>query len=210
MDETLLVVIDAQRAFVDAAGSLVRAFGVDDVQPCTRALARLLAHVAPWERRVRTVFVRSEYRVAQFTDGCVDHPLADLCVPGHGVDCEWASGLEVSGARMIITKHEVDAATVGAYRDTVAHAVSEGVRRVVLAGFQFTTCVRASALSTRGLLTGRGVEVAVAIDLAGARASSHRASAGGVSRVEATRHELLANGVTLFDISESGLTSKWS
>ena len=88
MNDTLLVVIDAQRAFVDPDGSLTRAFGVDDVLPCVRALARLRAHVARRDRRFRTVFVRSEYEVAQFTGGRFDHPLAHLCVPGRNIDCE--------------------------------------------------------------------------------------------------------------------------
>jgi hypothetical protein len=35
------VVMDAQRAFVDAAGSLARAYGFDDLRPSVDALARL-------------------------------------------------------------------------------------------------------------------------------------------------------------------------
>ncbi len=199
MDDTLLVVIDAQRAFVDPDGSLARAFGVDDVVPCTAALTRLLAHVAHHGRRSRTVFVRSEYRPAQFTAGRLDHPLGHLCVPGHNIDCQWAPGLDVSGAHTVVTKFDVDAATAGAYRDVIAQAVSTGLRQVVLAGFQFTTCVRASALTTQSMLAGRGVHVAVAVDLTGARASSYKATDDGISRVEATRHELKACGVALLD-----------
>ena len=79
MDDTLLVVIDAQRAFVDPAGSLARAFGVDEVMPGARALERLRAHVSRRDRRFTTVFVRSEYRAAQFTGGRIrpspDSPL---------------------------------------------------------------------------------------------------------------------------------------
>lgn len=199
MNDTLLVVIDAQRAFVDPDGSLTRAFGVDDVLPCVRALARLRAHVARRDRRFRTVFVRSEYEVAQFTGGRFDHPLAHLCVPGRNIDCEWAPGLDVSHADAVVTKHDIDAATAPVYREVIAQAVSEGVRHVVLAGFQFTTCVRASALTTHDILAGSGVQVSVAVDLSGARASSYVATGDSLSRVEVTQRELGARGVALID-----------
>ena len=199
MTGALLVVIDAQRAFVDPEGSLARAFGVAEIVHSATALTRLRAHVSRRDRGLTTVFVRSEYRPAQFTAGRVDHPLAHICVPGYNIDCEWAPGLDVSDAHAVITKHEVDAATAPVYRDLIAQAVSSGIRLVVLAGFQFTTCVRASALTTQEMLAESGVQVSVAVHLTGARASSYQATEGGVSRVEATRRELEAHGVMLLD-----------
>jgi nicotinamidase-related amidase len=197
MTGVLLVVIDAQRGFVDPEGSLARAFGIDEIVHSATALTRLRAHVSRRDRGFTTVFVRSEYRPAQFTAGRLDHPLAHICVPGYNLDCEWAPGLDVSGAHAVITKYDVDAATAPVYRDLIAQAVSDGIRHVVLAGFQFTTCVRASALTTQDILADSGVQVSVAAHLTGARASSYHAKEGGVSRVEATRRELVARGVTL-------------
>ena len=200
MTDALLVVIDAQRAFVDPEGSLARAFGVGEIVHSATALTRLRAHVSRRrDRGFATVFVRSEYRRAQFTAGRFDDPLAHICVPGYNIDCEWAPGLDVSGAHAVITKHDVDAATAPVYRDLIAQAVSGSVRHIVLAGFQFTTCVRASALTTRDMLADSGVQVSVAVHLTGARASSYQATEGEVSRVEATRRELAARGVTLLD-----------
>jgi hypothetical protein len=49
------------------------------------------------------------------------------------------------------------------------------------------------------MLADSGVQVSVAVHLTGARASSYHATAGGVSRVEATKRELAAGGVTLLD-----------
>ena len=46
MDKKLLVVIDAQRAFVDPAGSLARAVGIDEIQPSIRAFERLKARLS--------------------------------------------------------------------------------------------------------------------------------------------------------------------
>ena len=192
--DTLLVVIDAQRAFVDPAGSLARAYGLDEVQPGVNALARLLAYLEQEGTSTDAVFVRSEYRPGQFTDGRLDDPLANLCVPGRNVDCEWATGLDTTRASTIITKRQADAGEADAYRAIVERAVREGTRRIVLAGFQFTTCVRTSALTTLGLVSGSRTEVVVAEALAGARASSYKPADGG-SRVEATRRELRAAGV---------------
>ena len=199
MTDALLVVMDAQRGFVDPEGSLARAFGVDEIVHSATALTRLRTHVSRRDRGFATVFVRSEYRPAQFTSGRFDDPMAHICVPGYNIDCEWAPGLDVSGAHAVITKHDVDAATASVYRDLITQAVSGGVRHVVLAGFQFTTCVRASALTTQDLLADSGVQVSVAVHLTGARTSSYHATEGGVSRVEATKRELAARGVTLLD-----------
>lgn len=192
--DTLLVVIDAQRAFVDPAGSLARAYGVDELQPSVDALARLRTHLGQCAAGTHPVFVRSEYRPGQFTGGRLDHPLADLCVPGRNLDCEWAAGLDTTRASAIITKQQADAGETEAYRTVVERAVRAGVRQIVLTGFQLTTCVRASALATVGLVGARSARVVVAEALAGARASSYLQTATG-SRVDATRRELRAAGV---------------
>ena len=192
--DTLLVVIDAQRAFVDPAGSLARAYGIDEVQPSVDALARLRTHLGQCGAGTRLVFVRSEYRPGQFTEGRLDHPLADFCVPGRNVDCDWAAGLDTARASAIITKQQADAGETEAYRAVVERAVRDGVRQIVLTGFQLTTCVRASALATLRLVGSRGARVMVAEDLAGARASSYVHTAT-CSRVDATRRQLRAAGV---------------
>jgi nicotinamidase-related amidase len=191
--DTLLVVIDPQRAFVDAAGSLARAYGIDEVRPGLEALSRIRQRLAQWRDGRPPVLVRSEYRSGQFTNGRLDHPLTDLCVPGRNVDCEWADGLETACAS-IITKQEMDAGQTDAYRMVIERAVKEGCRQILLAGFQLTTCVRATALTTVRLVEGRSVRVVVAEDLVGARASSHQRTAIG-SRVAATWRELRAAGI---------------
>lgn len=200
MDDTptkdnLLLVIDPQRAFVDAAGSLALAYGFDEVRPGVEALGRIRTALARWRGARPVVFVRSEYRTGQFTGGRSDHPLSDLCVPGRNVDCEWADGVEASDA-IIITKTQMDAGRADAYRHLIQRAVEDGCRQVVLAGFQLTTCVRATALTTVRLVEGTGVRVAVADDLVGARASSYLRTPTG-SRVDATWQELRAAGIVV-------------
>ena len=198
INDTLFVVIDAQRAFVDPEGSLARAYGLDEVRPGIEALARLRVELAQWRRARPVVFVRSEYRAGQFTDGRLDDPLTNLCVPGRNIDCEWAEGLGTPDAS-IVTKQEMDAGETDAYRIIVDAAVAEGSRQIVLTGFQLTTCVRATALTTLRLVSGTGVRVVVAEDLVGARASSYQQAPDG-SRVDATWRELRAAGILVANV----------
>ena len=196
--ETILVVIDAQRAFVDPAGSLMRAYGIAEVQPGLTALGRLCAFLTQYGSTGPTVFVRSEYQPGQFSSGQLDHPLADLCVPGRNVDCEWADGLEVRPHHLVVTKHHADAWQSDAYRTVIGQAISEGARQIVLCGFQFTTCVAASAVSTLEAVRASGVEVAVIESLTGIRNSSYMRAPAGESRVDATRRQLRECGVELW------------
>ena len=139
-----------------------------------------------------------EYRPGQFTNGRLDVPLSELCVPGRNIDCEWAEGLDTTRANTIVTKRQVDAGEADGYRAVVERAVQDRTRQIVLTGFQLTTCVRTSALTTIALVRGRGPRVMVSEALAGARASSYVRTATG-SRVEATRRELRAAGVVFAD-----------
>ena len=190
-----MVVIDPQRAFVDPEGSVARTFGVADIQPGMVALDRLRAFLAGCRSEAPLIFVRSEFQPGQFTGGDLSHGMAYVCVPGHGIDCEWAAGVDVAEYDVVVTKHHADAAECGPFRAAVDRAIARGVTRIAIAGFQFTTCVAASAASTLGLVRARGVRVAVIEPLTGSRASSHLPGPSGLSRVEATRKQLEAAGV---------------
>jgi nicotinamidase-related amidase len=192
---TALVVIDAQRAFVDPAGSLIRSFGAGEARPGIEALHRLRGFLARRQAHAPTIFVRSEYHPGQFTDGDMDHGMAYVCVPGRNIDCEWADGLEMGPHDVVITKHHADAGETSLYRDAIHHAIGAGIGRIALVGFQFTTCVAASAVSTAALVHERGVQVAVIEALTGSRASSHVADASGLSRMDSTRRHLRSAGV---------------
>ena len=194
------MVIDPQRAFVDHEGSLARAYGTEDVQPGMAALHRLCRFIAEHRSAGPTIFVRSEYRPGQFTHGELNHEMAYVCVPRRNIDCEWAAGVEVSAHDVVITKHHADAGESAAFREAIEQAIRDGVDRIVVAGFQFTTCVAASAASTLEMVRGRGVRVAVIEALTGSRASSHVCAASGVSRVESTRRFLETVGVEVVSI----------
>jgi nicotinamidase-related amidase len=192
---TVLVVIDAQRAFVDPEGSVARTFGIDDVQPGVAALGRLCRLVARHRSIGPTIFVRSEYRPGQFTSGDLNDGMAHVCVPGRNIDCEWASGVDLLPHDVVVTKHNADAVESAAFRDAIEQAIGNGINRIVVAGFQYTTCVAASAVSTLEMVRGRGVGVTVIEAFTGSRASSHLPGPSGVSRIESTRRRLEASGV---------------
>jgi nicotinamidase-related amidase len=195
--ETALVVIDAQRAFVDPAGSLIRTFGAEEARPGIDALHRLRAVLAERRPTASTIFVRSEYQPGQFTEGRLNHGMAYVCVPGRSIDCEWAEGIEMGPHDVVVTKHHADAGETLLYRDAVEQAVRAGASRIALAGFQFTTCVAASALSTAAMVRGRGIRVEVIEALSGSGASSHAPDASGLSRMDATRRRLESFGLAL-------------
>ena len=192
---TLLIVIDAQKAFAHPNGSLARAYGYDEIQPGVEALAELRRFLAECPPSLEAVFVRSEYSPGQFTGGRLDHPLANLCVPTSNIDCEWADGLDVGRASWVVTKRQADAMDSPEYRELVERSVALGAGTVCFAGFQLTTCVKATAISTSAAYRSQGVRVAVLKWLTGARASSYRPGHEPQSRVERACSELRAAGV---------------
>jgi len=121
--------------------------------------------------------------------------MAHVCVPGRNIDCEWASGVELSPHDVVVTKHHADAVESAAFRDAIEQAIGNGVNRIVVVGFQFTTCVAASAVSTLEMVRGRGVGVTVVEAFTGSRASSYVPGLSGVSRLESTRRRLESSGV---------------
>jgi nicotinamidase-related amidase len=192
---TLLIVIDAQKAFAHPNGSLARAYGYDEIQPGVEALAELRRFLAECPPSFEAVFVRSEYSPGQFTGGRLDHPLANLCVPTSSIDCEWADGLDVGRASWVVTKRQADAMDSPEYRELVERSIALGAGTVCFAGFQLTTCVKATAISTSATYRSQGVRVAVLKWLTGARASSYRPGHEPQSRVEHACSELRAAGV---------------
>jgi nicotinamidase-related amidase len=204
---TLLIVIDAQKAFAHPDGSLARAYGADEIRPGVEALAELHRFLAACPATVDVGFVRSEYSPGQFTDGRLEHPLANLCVPAANCDCEWADGLDVGRATWVVTKRQADAMDSPECRDFVERAVALGATTVCVAGFQLTTCVKATAISTSVTYRSRGVRVAVLQWLTAARASSYQSGHAAPSRVEQACSELRAAGVDVLSQPDVSATS---
>jgi len=195
-----LIIVDAQGGFTHPEGSLARVFGDEEIRPSMLAMASLRAAI----RRARSsgigiVLVRSEYRAGQFTLGRLDDPMAYLCVPGATRDSDWAEGIDPAVAEHVVTKRDMDAMLSSDYRDVVSRAIDGGVRTLCFAGFQLTTCVKATALSTHRAFAMSGVRSVVFQSLVGARASSYRAAPGAPSRVADACSELRKAGVEVVD-----------
>lgn len=196
--DSALVVIDPQKAFVDARGSLARMYGQDEIGPNGQALARLLETLARMRAaEAPVILVRSEYRTGQFAGDRLDSPLSHLCVPGANLDCEWADGLVVTPADIVVTKSSEDAFASAAFRARVRSLVDRGVRVLYFAGYQLTTCVKATALSSARAFDSTPVRSVVLQSVTGARASSYHTPQGGRSRVENTYLELTRAGVEI-------------
>jgi nicotinamidase-related amidase len=193
--DTALVVIDPQRAFVDPEGSVARTFGVADIEPEIEVLGRLRDVLGRRRPLAPTIYVRSEFEPGLFTGGDLNQGMAYVCVPGRGIDCEWAAGIEIAAHDVVVTKHQADATRSAPFLAAIDRAIAGGATRVAVAGFQFTTCVLATAASAAGLLQPLGIPVAVVEPLTGSRASSYLRGPSGISRVDATRQQLRAAGV---------------
>ena len=86
-EETLVVVVDPQKGFVDEDGTFAKTFGKEDLSPIQEAIINTDKFIGTLPTNVRKMFVRSEYQKNQFSE---ESPLSELCVPGINNDCEWS------------------------------------------------------------------------------------------------------------------------
>jgi nicotinamidase-related amidase len=188
----LILIIDPQIAFCDAAGSLSKAFGVSELSAISERLRDLEAFLTKWPNRDELCVVRSEYRPGQFTGGDLTDPYSQACVPGSD-DCDLSLPQSVVAGVRVFTKYEESAATVSELAEMLRVGA---LKEVLLAGFLTTSCVRKTALDFRSSLP-QPVIVGVLEDLTASRASNYRRGPGGVSRHEAALQELRRSGVIM-------------
>jgi nicotinamidase-related amidase len=179
--DAALLVIDPQRAFT--AGSWMRSIGPtgpSEVEPIGRAFARCAALLAAWGDRIETVFTRCPFPPESYAwdarVAAVIHPARPYFVkPGNSAlwpptngFARWAEGL-----------------------------LDRGLGTLVIGGCTLNSCVRVSAVETRQLLGGRGLQVVVDLDLCGARTANYLRSPlfGGRSSVASAVEEMSAAGV---------------
>ena len=143
--QTLVVVIDPQKGFVDNDGSFARTFGADQLIKIQEAVEKTGEFVAELPEGVRVVFIRSEYQRNQFTD---EGQLTELCVPGLNSDCEWSDRISPPLNTRIITKDTNDACDSEEYIDTIRKSIQEDLRQIIFAGCTTTTCVQQTVLSS--------------------------------------------------------------
>ncbi len=143
--QTLVVVIDPQKGFVDDDGSFARTFGADQLIKIQEAVEKTGEFIAELPDGVRVVFIRSEYQKNQFTD---EGPLTELCVPGANNDCDWSERIRPPANTRIITKETNDACESEEAINTIRSSINEGIRYIIFAGCTTTTCVQQTVLSS--------------------------------------------------------------
>jgi nicotinamidase/pyrazinamidase len=143
--KSALVVIDAQRDFLDEEGPYARRHkGIASMQLTSRRLAMLVKHPP-----LPVVVVISHYRPDQFADGL------SLCIrKTHGAE----PALEFPEDVPTFVKAEHSAFTSG---QLVKYLAGKKVRRLYLAGFLIEYCVRATALDA----LAAGFDVVIVEDL---------------------------------------------
>jgi len=169
--ESLLVVIDPQKGFVDEDGSFAKAFGTEELIKIQEAIAKTGKFIAEMPNGVRVMFVRSEYQINQFAE---EGPLSELCVSGLNHDCEWSDRISIPPNTKIITKEDNDACETREFVDAISNSVREDVSRVIIAGCTTTSCVKETALSIKELFPE--LDVIVSMDLVGARSLHYKST----------------------------------
>ena len=67
-EETLVVVVDPQKGFVDEDGTFAKTFGKEDLGPIQEAIINTDKFISTLPTNVRKMFVRSEYQKNQFSE----------------------------------------------------------------------------------------------------------------------------------------------
>lgn len=153
MDDTILtrnlsaiIIIDPQRGFADAHGSLAKAFGESELIDIQRANREIELLPSRLEARVPILLVTSHYSPNQFSDGDSNSPLGKLCVPGTGIDCELSLPPSFHSRCEFFVKNQKSAMSCPGFRERVVQLERQGVTHFLLCGFLYTSCVAETAL----------------------------------------------------------------
>ena len=196
-----LVAIDPVRAFTDPAGVIGQIHPTEQFSVILETVERLasFAAVHPGPK----VWVTSIYAPGQFSDGDLDHPLAQLCTDPSGTDCAWDPRLVPPANALVVTKTTMDAGSSPAFVEATEAMVGV-VDAVLITGFWLSACVAATAASCAKRLAGR-VPVVVPLSLAATRlglydpGDDHPAVVDVTTRLEGLR----ADGVVVCDAPDA-------
>jgi nicotinamidase-related amidase len=200
---TAVVVIDPQVGFCSPSGTLARVFGADDLVPVRAALNRLASFLRDTPRTAAVLLVTSLYPLGLHTEGDLSDPLASLCVPDVGADCEVVEEIVPRESWLRVTKCQINVWETLAFRSAVNNLAAQGRRTFLITGFMATTCVCETVVSMLTALGRRKVTVLVVEDMVGARARSYRPDAGGTSRIHRAYLAMISAGAAMISSSAS-------
>jgi nicotinamidase-related amidase len=190
-----LVVVDAQRAFTDPAGSIGRIHPPDQFTVIRDTVERLASFAAA--HRGPKVWVGSRYAPGQFTAGRMDRPLSRLCADPSSVDCEWEPRLVPPPDALVVTKADMDAGSCPAFVEATDEMVG-AVEEILVTGFWLSACVAATATSCAQRLGDR-VPVVIPLPLAATRVGLYDPEDDHLDEVDVTQQldRLRAAGVVI-------------
>jgi len=200
-----LVVIDPVRAFTDPTGVIGQIHPAEQFGLILETVERLASFAAV--ESGPKVWVTSLYAPGQFSEGDLDHPLAQLCADPSGDDCAWDPGLLPPADATVLTKTDLDAGSSPAFVEAT-EAMVGNVEALLITGFWLSACVAATAASCGQRLAGR-LPVVVPLSLAATRlglydpADDHPAIVDVATSLEALR----AGGVVVCDAPDAWQTT---
>lgn len=200
IDRLGLVVVDPVRAFTDPTGRIGQIHPADQFSVILETVDRLAsftaAHACP------KVWVTSLYEPGQFSDGDLDHPLAQLCTDLASEDCTWDPQLVPPPDATVVTKTSMDAGSCRAFVHAT-EAMVDSVDAMVITGFWLSACVASTATSCAERLAGR-IPVVVPLSLAATRLALYDPTDDHPADIDVTGRlrQLRACGVVVCDTPE--------
>ena len=166
MKNVSLIVIDPQVGFCSPSGSLGLSYGVQELSEIEKVIPNIQSALRDSYRRHLVI---SEYAVGQFTNGDLEHPLANLCVPSLSEDCDVLYEFASVHFDCLTTKHQQSAMFCADFRSAIEHDLAIGIRHFVVAGFLLDHCVKSTAVDLKDSVSLNGIKVSVCSDLSATR-----------------------------------------
>lgn len=166
MKHVSLILVDPQVGFCSPFGSLGLRYGAEELSEIDKVIPDIEMALNESHRRH---LVKSEYSAGQFTDGDLEHTLANLCVPSVNDDCQVIEALSAINFHSSTTKHQQSAFSSKEFTAEIENDLEMGIRHFVVAGFLLEHCVISTAKDLSVRLSGSGAEVYVCSDLSASR-----------------------------------------
>jgi len=171
MSDYSIIIVDPQKGFCSDSGSLALIHDEAEFDEIRQSIPNILNAT---KEIGRCHLVKSEYISGQFTDGNLEHKLANLCVPNVNEDCDVIDEFIDTLFLSVSTKRQKSALSSEGFRAAVDQDLTDGVGCFIVAGFLLDHCVAETAEDLREYVRGHGARVFVCRDLSAARMQKYR------------------------------------
>jgi len=171
MSDYSITIVDPQKGFCSDTGSLALMHDEAEFDEIRQSIPNILNAT---KEIGRCHLVKSEYIPGQFTDGNLEHKLANLCVPNVNEDCDVIDEFVDTLFLSVLIKRQHSALSSKSFRAAVDQDLADGVGCFIVAGFLLNHCVAKTAEDLSEYVKGRGARVLVYRDLSAARMQKYR------------------------------------